>query len=95
VLHLAIEVLHEIEETRCTRGKTEGRTGLCGLLVVEAHQQEQGCVTERPTRGLRGSGDLLDDVQGRELQARCGACACRAGLRTAGSSRCGVRPHAH
>ena len=26
-----------------------GRTGPCGLLVVEAHQQ--GCVAERPTRG--------------------------------------------
>ena len=73
VLHLAIEVLHEIEETRCTRGKTEGRTGLCGLLVVEAHQQ--GCVAEADARAsrLNGGGDLLDDVLGCEQQARCGA----------------------
>ena len=34
-------------------GNTEGRTGLCGLLVVEAHQE--GCVAERPTRA-RASG---------------------------------------
>ena len=42
----------------------------------------------------QGSGDLLDDVLGREQQARCvkhGGVACMAGLRTAAGSTCGAR----